>query len=98
MLFRSLLIGFLVALNGVLVYIKYHERKRCREGVAVASTGSIGGLAVGVCPLCITGVFPLFLSFFGISFSFTSLPFQGVEVQILIIIVLVLSLYMLDKK
>ena len=93
----SLLIGFLVACNGVLVYMKYQERKQCKEGVALASAGSIGGLAVGVCPLCVTGIFPLVLSFFGISFSFASLPFQGMEVQIIFIILLALSLYILDK-
>jgi|SRR3989344_1879567 len=96
-LLLTLTIGFLVAANGVLVYIKYKERKRCK-GVGTASIGAAGGLIVGVCPLCVTGVFPLLLGLFGISFSFGSLPFQGIEIQILVIIILVFSLWMLEKK
>ena len=96
-LLLTLTIGFLVAANGVLVYIKYKERKRCK-GVGTASIGAAAGLIVGVCPLCVTGVFPLLLGLFGISFSFGSLPFQGIEIQILVIIILVFSLWMLEKK
>ena len=96
-LLLTLIIGFLVAFISVLAYVRYKERKQCKEGVAVASVGGLGGLAVGVCPLCVTGIFPLLLSFFGISFSFGSLPFQGMEVQLIIIIFLLISLYMLTN-
>lgn len=94
----SLIIGFLVALNGVLLYIRYQERKKCTEGVALASVGGISGLAVGVCPLCVTGVFPFVLAFFGVSFSFASLPFHGIEVQIVTIIILSTSLFILKNN
>ncbi|MBI5804303.1 hypothetical protein HY450_03600, partial [Candidatus Pacearchaeota archaeon] len=77
-LILALTIGFFVAVNSVLVYIKHKERKKCK-GVGTASAGTVGGLAVGVCPLCVTGIFPLLLSLVGISFSFASLPFQGIE-------------------
>lgn len=89
-LILTLVIGFLVALNGVLVYIKYKERKKCK-GVGIASTGAVGGLAVGVCPLCVTGIFPLILGMLGISFSFAFLPFQGIEVQVLVALILFMS-------
>ena len=78
----TLITGLLVALVSVLAFIRYKERKQCKEGVALASAGGIGGLAVGVCPLCVTGIFPLLLSFFGISFSFGSLPFQGIHTPV----------------
>ena len=94
----TLITGLLVALVSVLAFIRYKERKQCKEGVALASAGGIGGLAVGVCPLCVTGIFPLLLSFFGISFSFGSLPFQGIEIQLFVITILVLSLYILKHK
>ena len=84
----SLIIGLLVAVNSVYFYIKYNQRKKCKEAGAVATIGALGGLAVGVCPLCVTGLFPLILSLLGISFSFASLPFQGIEVQILVILLL----------
>ena len=94
----TLITGLLVALVSVLAFIRYKERKQCKEGVALASAGGIGGLAVGVCPLCVTGIFPLLLSFFGISFSFGSLPFQGIEVQLIVILILSASLYILNHR
>ncbi|MEK6952594.1 MAG: hypothetical protein AABX29_06275 [Nanoarchaeota archaeon] len=93
----TLFIGFLVSLNGVLIYIEYKERKECK-GVGAASAGTVGGLIVGVCPLCITGIFPLILGLIGIGFSFASLPFQGIEVQILIALVLFVSYKQITNK
>lgn len=97
-LLLTVFIGVLVALNGVLVYIKYKERQTCKEGVALTSAGSVGGLVVGVCPLCITGIVPLVFGFFGITFSFASLPLQGIEIQLVVIVILSVSLYLLDNK
>ena len=97
-LLLTVFIGVLVSLNGVLVYIKYQERKQCSDGVALASAGSVGGLVVGVCPLCITGIVPLVFGFFGITFSFASLPLQGIEIQLVVIVILSVSLYLLDNK
>jgi len=94
----TLLIGFLVAVNSVYVYILYKERKSCKEGKTLAVTGSIGGLIVGVCPLCVTGLIPLVFGLLGIGFSFASLPFQGIEIQVLIVVILLLSLKMLRTK
>jgi hypothetical protein len=93
----TLIIGFLVALNGVLVYIKYKERKKCK-GVGATSVGALGGLIVGVCPLCVSGIFPLILGLVGISFSFGSLPFQGIEIQVLVIFLLWISYRQLSKN
>ncbi|MBI2045765.1 hypothetical protein HYT23_06915, partial [Candidatus Pacearchaeota archaeon] len=87
----TLVIGFLVAVNSVTAYIKYKERKKCKEGVATASVGTVGGLIVGVCPLCVTGLFPLIFSALGLGFSFGSLPFGGIEIQVLVVIILGIS-------
>ena len=96
-LILTLVIGFLVAVNCVLIYVKYKERKKCR-GAGTASAGAIGGLIVGVCPLCVTGLFPIILGLLGISFSFAILPFQGIEIQVLVVLVLLISLWMLKKN
>ena len=93
----SLLIGFLVAFNSVYVWVLYRERKRCTEASVFAGLGTIGGLATGFCPLCVTGLFPLLLSLFGVSFSFASLPFKGIEVQLLAVILLLVSLWLLRR-
>ena len=94
----TLLIGLLVALNAVALFVRYRERQSCKEQSVLASIGGIGGLAVGICPLCVTGVFPLLLGLFGVSFSFASLPFQGLEVQALVVVLLGVSLWMIEKK
>ena len=97
-IFLSLIIGLLVAVNAVDIYIKYQQRRQCKEAGTVATIGTVGGLVAGVCPLCVTGVFPLILGLLGISFSFASLPFQGIEIQVIAIFLLLISLYLLKKK
>ncbi|MBI2451780.1 hypothetical protein HYV50_01735 [Candidatus Pacearchaeota archaeon] len=94
----SIIIGFLVSINSVLLYLNYKERKKCTDAKTLASLGTLGGLATGVCPLCLTGLFPLILGAIGISFSFASLPFNGLEVQALVILVLSASLYSMTKR
>ncbi len=91
----SLIIGILVAINGVYVYMKYNERKECAGGGTIAGAGTLGGLLTGFCPLCITGLFPLIFGLFGVSFSLASLPFQGIEIQLAVVILLFISLKML---
>jgi len=93
----SLIIGALVALNAVALYINYKERRKCKEAGVVATAGTIGGLAAGICPLCVTGLFPLILGLFGITFSFAILPFKGLEVQALSIILLSVSLRIMTR-
>ena len=93
----TLAIGVFVSLNSVLVYIKYKERKACKKESLLTGAGIFGGIATGVCPLCIAGIFPLLLSLLGISFSFASLPFQGIEIQALVLILLIASFVNLKK-
>lgn len=97
-LILTLAIGFLVALNTIYIYILHKERKKCKEGNVLAGAGSVGGLIVGVCPLCVTGLVPLVLGLFGVGFSFASLPFQGIEIQILVVIILLAGTYFLKKR
>ena len=94
----SLLIALLVAYNGVLVYAAYRLRRQCKDAKLTASLGAVGGVIVGVCPLCVTGLVPLLLGVFGLSFSFASLPFGGIEMQVLVVAVLCVSMYLLKKK
>jgi len=94
----SLIIGALVAFNLVAVHLAYKERQACREAGALTTIGTIGGLAAGICPLCVTGLFPLVLGLLGITFSFATLPFKGIEVQALSIVVLWFSLWMVTRR
>ena len=97
-IFLTIIIGALIAFNSVLIYVKYKERKKCKRELSLSSACAIGGLVTGVCPLCVTGLIPLILGFIGVSFSFASLPFQGIEVQVLVVIILLMSLINLSKK
>ena len=97
-IFLTIIIGALIAFNSVFIYVKYKERKKCKRELSLSSAGAIGGLVTGVCPLCVTGLIPLILGFIGVSFSFASLPFQGIEVQVLVVIILLMSLINLSKK
>lgn len=94
----SLIIGALVSLNIVVVYIKNKERRRCNQEGTLTAIGTAGGLAAGICPLCVTGLFPLILGLFGITFTFASLPFKGLEVQVVSILLLSLSFWMLVRR
>ena len=93
----SLTIGALVAINIVVVYFAYHERRACRNAGTLTTIGTAGGLAAGICPLCVTGLLPLIFGLFGITFSFAMLPFGGLEVQVLTIILLSISLWMIVR-
>jgi len=102
-LLLSIAIGILISINAVYVYIRHKERKNCLKGETIATAGTfaglgtVGGLATGICPLCLTGLFPLIFGVLGVSFSFASLPFGGIEVQVLTILILLFSLNILKK-
>lgn len=97
-LFFSLVIAALVACTAVIAYLKYKERKNCHKATAVASVGTIGGFAAGLCPVCLSGLLPIIFGFFGVSFSFAVLPFNGLELQVLVIVLLTLNFRYLAKK
>ncbi|MBI2668647.1 hypothetical protein HYX14_02280 [Candidatus Woesearchaeota archaeon] len=93
----TVVIGALVSVNMVSGYIRWKERQQIKKSGALACAGTIGGLATGVCSSCVTSVFPLVLGLFGVSFSWVSLPFQGLEVQVLMIGLLAGSLWWMGK-
>ncbi|MDP1694602.1 MAG: hypothetical protein Q8L34_03615 [Candidatus Woesearchaeota archaeon] len=94
----ALAIGFFIAVNSILLFIRYKQRKNCSKAGTLTGVGTVGGFITGVCPLCISGLFPLLFSFFGISLSLGNLPFKGIEVQILTLLVLVLSFFLLTRR
>ena len=90
-------IGALVSVNMISGYIRYKERKEIKKSGALACLGTIGGLAIGVCSSCVTSVFPLVLGLVGVTFSWASLPFQGLEIQALTIVILGVGLWWMWK-
>jgi len=101
--FFSILVAGLVALNVNLVIIKLKElapidNKFDKKAGGIASLGVFGGLLGGACPGCFVGLFPAFLGLFGISASLSVLPFYGIELQVVSVILLIISTYYLTKE
>ena len=84
----SIAIATLIASNAVMAYIRYQERRRFRKASMLAGVGTVGGFAAGICPACVSGLMPIIFGFFGVSFSFALLPFDGLEIQLIALIIL----------
>lgn len=94
----TITIGALVSINTVYAFTKFQERKNIYKQGTTTCIAAVGGFATGVCPACVTGLFPLAMGTLGISFTWGLLPFKGLEVQAFIIAILGVSLYFLNKK
>ncbi len=103
-LFFTFIIGILVSISIIYGYLQYMEKKKekieqtTKKNIQTTVTGAstLGGLAIGVCSAC-GSILPSILSIFGISASFASLPFQGLEIQVLLIVILGFNIYFLQK-
>ena len=96
--FLSLSIGFFVALNTCFAIREYAIRKQCKKGGALTGAGILAGLSIGICPLCVGGLLPLVLGILGISFSFGILPWQGLEIQLGVLAIMIFTTHMFYNK
>src|SRR3989344_6191486 len=87
----TIIIAFLVAYNAVNLYCLYKKRKTLSKKTGISCIAAFGGLAVGVCPICATGLLPLVLGSVGVAFTWAALPFKGLEMQIIVIALLAAS-------
>jgi len=96
----NFLIVLLVPLVVNLSIMKFKDLKE----VSTATGGSVGilgifsGLLGGACPGCFVGLFPAFLGLFGITASLSVLPFYGLEIQVLSIVLLMISVWLLTRE
>jgi len=88
--------AMLFGLAVVLVIEQVHQLRLKGAGLSLAAIFA-GSLAAG-CPGCAFGLFPIVLSFFGISGTLAILPFYGIELQVLSLVLLFLSCYVLAKE
>lgn len=100
-------IGILVAINMMLSYLHYQEnkhhfqQKNCvhdRKATIFASIGAFLGLAIGVCSACTPLIFPLLLSVFDISLTWSALSINGLQVQLILIVLLLANIYYFQKN
>jgi len=93
----SIAIGALIAMNAALGYIRMRERGPAVKEGALACAGTFAGLSTGVCSACVTGFAPVVLSALGLTAGFVGLPFKGIEIQVLTILVLSVNLRLLGR-
>ncbi|MSR86193.1 hypothetical protein EXS74_02260 [Candidatus Woesearchaeota archaeon] len=95
----AIIIGILLAINMAIILKEYKTKKSfLKKQGFFSSLGLLGGLSTGVCSACIAGFFPLMFSLFGITFSWAFLPFNGIEIQLLSIVLLSTSIFLITKK
>ena len=97
-IFFSILVSFLVALNINLAIIRIISFGNFGvKAGGVGLVGMFGGILGGGCPVCFAGLFPAFVGLFGITASLSIFPLQGLEIQMISSILLVISITMLAK-
>lgn len=95
----NLIVSFLVPLNINLAILKFKDlsfNTKGEEGISVL--GVIAGLIGGSCPGCIAGLFPAILGLFGVSAGLSILPFYGLEIQALSIVLLIIGAVLLSRE
>ena len=87
--------SFLTSIAIILYLFKYNEMKKFsmgKEGVGFA--GFFFGLFTSGCAVC----YPLILTALGIPTALALLPFGGVELQVLSILLLLISIYFVSRS
>lgn len=92
----TVILSLVFGIAAVLVLMKIREIRLKSAGLGLSGI-LLGGLAAG-CPGCYFGLFPVVLSFFGISATLAILPFNGLELQVLGILALCISIITLAKE
>lgn len=86
--YAFVLIVIISVLAGINIALVLRRAHRLRETGATGA-GSLLGLVVGGCSGCATGLLPLL----GLSFVVGLLPFQGIELSVLSVVLLLVALY-----
>ena len=93
----SVIIATLIGINIALVVSKIQYLKNLKSGSATSFFGILAGAFASGCPGCAVGFFPAFASVFGISATLASLPFGGIELQLVSVLLLAVSIFLLSN-
>jgi hypothetical protein len=88
--------GILLGINSALLVAKINELQLKSAGLSFTGI-FFGSLAAG-CPGCFFGLFPIFMSLFGITGTLALLPFNGLELQLGAIILVLVSTWFLAEE
>ena len=90
-----LFLAVLSVLTGVIVAMSvYLLRRQIKTGVYASSSGFIASLLAPACPSCALGIFGMI----GLGGFISVLPFKGLELGILGLLIVVVSMFYLGKK
>lgn len=96
--FFYVLNALLIGLSINLIILKYKEIKFVSAKSSLFSVvGTFLAFLTGACPGCVAGFFPVFMGLFGASLSLNDLPFYGIEIQAVSLILLLLGIFYLSK-
>lgn len=96
--FLNILLSLLVGVNISLLVHRISMLKRLNSrGSLISSIGLFTGALANGCPGCFAGLFPMFLSLFGITATLSVLPFNGLELQAASMVLLSFSIFFLSS-
>ncbi len=97
-LLATLILAFLFGINLALVIYRFKEIKKYNNESGTGIFTTIISLFGAGCPVCSFTLVSLLIPAFGTTFSLAILPLKGLEIQLIGIVVLLISIYILTKK
>ena len=94
----TLILGFLLGINVVLIFYRFKEIKKYNNESGTGIFSSVLSLFGAGCPVCSFTILSLIIPGLSTGFSLAILPLKGLEIQIIGIIILLLSIYILTKE
>ena len=94
----TLALGFLLGINVVLIIYRFKEIKKYNNESGTGIFSSVLSLFGAGCPVCSFTILSLIIPGLSAGFSLAILPLKGLEIQIIGILILLLSIYILTKE
>ena len=92
----NVIVALMLGLNMSLLIYSLKEFAADKKSSAMSGFGIFAAALANGCPGCYAGLFPLFLSIFGVSATLSVLPFNGLELQALSAGLLGMSIFLLS--
>lgn len=94
----TLILALLFGINLALIMFRFKEIKKYNNESGTGIFASILSLFSAGCPVCSFTILSFLIPGLSVTFSLAILPFKGLEIQLLGIIVLLISIFVLTKE
>ena len=94
----TLILAFLFGINLTLIIFRFKEVKSYNNESGAGIFTSVISLFSAGCPVCSFSIISFLIPAIGTTFSLAILPFKGLEIQLLGIIILLISIFILTKE